>query len=474
MKYLNNSFLNLEKPYLSYILLSLIYWLTVVKLWFTQLSFLTHDFFLFTALICLNTIIFNILSYLSKHKINKLLVFVFFSLYFLSTIYKELQSFLESNLAHIQEINKSINFIRIRYIMPTAIGLLAIALKYTSVKTLNRFLGILTLIYTTNVLIINKPFYESEETIINKIKNHNTIQDTLPENAPNIYFIIFDRYPSWANLEESFGFKSEELKHFFKIRQLFLAEKSNTLHKTTDKSMSDIFNLQKIDNNHAPYTWIKNSVLVQYLIKQNYTIYNLSFWPLGKYSNYYDLTWYFNPYKTSFPAFDFVASYLWPENLINSIIHYKKERFHDVKKLNNAFDEIIKKQEKKTFSYIHYILPHPNFLYDENGNLKEKDENYQKLPDSIKAFKQTLYANKIAMRHVDSILKYDNNAIIIIQGDHGDPTLMGGKYAYNSINAIYFPKQNYENLHDSINNVNTFRVMLNEYFGQNLDPVDQK
>lgn len=52
--------------------------------------------------------------------------------------------------------------------------------------------------------------------------------------------------------------------------------------------------------------------------------------------------------------------------------------------------------------------------------------------------------------------------IIILQGDHGYQD--GGPGQYTILNAYFLPN-GYANLYPSITPVNSFRIILNEYFG---------
>jgi len=66
---------------------------------------------------------------------------------------------------------------------------------------------------------------------------------------------------------------------------------------------------------------------------------------------------------------------------------------------------------------------------------------------------------------IDTILSKSRvPPIIILQGDTGlDFSL--GTTAYNILNAYFFPDGNYGLLYESITPVNSFRVVLNTYFG---------
>ena len=67
-------------------------------------------------------------------------------------------------------------------------------------------------------------------------------------------------------------------------------------------------------------------------------------------------------------------------------------------------------------------------------------------------------------------LKYDNKAIIILQSDHGLDDIPGShwKDAFRNYTAYFFPDKDYTSLRDNLSNVNTFRILFNKYFGQQL------
>ena len=84
------------------------------------------------------------------------------------------------------------------------------------------------------------------------------------------------------------------------------------------------------------------------------------------------------------------------------------------------------------------------------------------------------YLNQAILNTIDSILgKSKKPFVIIIQGDHGDekyldwnePDAQGVHVRTAILNAIYFSDGDYELLYPSMTPVNTFRVVLNNWFG---------
>ena len=93
------------------------------------------------------------------------------------------------------------------------------------------------------------------------------------------------------------------------------------------------------------------------------------------------------------------------------------------------------------------------------------------------------YLNHRLMQVIDTLLEGSATPpIIIIQGDHGpgnyfdmvelDDTCL--KERYSILNAYYFPEQDYDALYPSISPVNSFRVVLNQYFGADFELLDDR
>jgi hypothetical protein len=76
------------------------------------------------------------------------------------------------------------------------------------------------------------------------------------------------------------------------------------------------------------------------------------------------------------------------------------------------------------------------------------------------------------IRELVSYIKEKNKqAIIIIEGDHGFKEFTSEQmkhYGYPNFFAAFFPDENYSLLKDQMTPVNTFRIIFNKYFSQNL------
>jgi hypothetical protein len=88
---------------------------------------------------------------------------------------------------------------------------------------------------------------------------------------------------------------------------------------------------------------------------------------------------------------------------------------------------------------------------------------------------QLIYTRQLLKSAINAIFKRDTlNKIIVVEGDHGYRDY-GTKekipQTFENLHAIYFYDRNYQSLYDSLTPVNTFRIVLNQYFQEQLVPL---
>jgi hypothetical protein len=141
-------------------------------------------------------------------------------------------------------------------------------------------------------------------------------------------------------------------------------------------------------------------------------------------------------------------------------------------------------QRGKKFILAHFTIPHPPYLFDENG--KPMPEDVPGGYDKELEIKQLRFTNKKVRETIDKILARSNpKPIIIISSDHG-PLITGledwprtpreevVKKRMAIFNAYYFPEGGSDLLYDSVTPVNTFRILFNYYFGTKYELLEDK
>ncbi len=145
------------------------------------------------------------------------------------------------------------------------------------------------------------------------------------------------------------------------------------------------------------------------------------------------------------------------------------------------------------FVFAHIIAPHPPFLFGPNGELRSSsaktifslnDGNHLVHPNGLSAdayrglyLDQLHYINQRIVTTLDQLLAHsDEPLIVILQGDHGPGSALKWnnhqetdvRERHSILNAYLFPDQDYHSLYKGITPVNSFRVILNQYFGAGL------
>ncbi|MBA4251662.1 MAG: hypothetical protein C0425_08725 [Chlorobiaceae bacterium] len=308
---------------------------------------------------------------------------------------------------------------------------------------------------------------------------------TLPQESrqgdkalPNIYYIVFDSYTNFESLEKYWNFDNSGLKYFLQNRGFYVAPKSKSNYNQTHFAMASALNLSYLDFKlfdkltlaHYPYLFklIKENALVRILEKNGYEIINYSLFDISKEEKYYRFeitdapnfftnTLFEGLINTNFLGIELGLN-LEPElNIIQTNLNIK----------NLLMDVPKRKTEQNFFVYAHFMLPHPPYFFDADGN--QMSYEYSKdHSNQWKYLEQLKFANKIIKEVVDSILINSSEApVIIIQGDHGfrflKDDIMQAAESHTILNAFYFPSKDYSALYPSISAVNTFRVLLNKY-----------
>lgn len=152
------------------------------------------------------------------------------------------------------------------------------------------------------------------------------------------------------------------------------------------------------------------------------------------------------------------------DNFWYSVPNYNKDIIFKANQLNGF--------TSPTFCYIHLLLPHSPYNMDENGKILPQEE----LNHSKGYLKQILGLNKHLLIILDSIIQKDNNAIIILMGDHGSRILSGKSFLNESFDNFlaYYNLQPPDGRNNSISPVNIFRVVFKQISTSTINLLPHK
>ena len=348
--------------------------------------------------------------------------------------------------------------------------------------------------------ILHRPLYRAVSAMGSPV--HIEAQQT----QPDIYLIIVDGYGREDFLQEGYGYDNTRFVDYLKESGFYLADESTANYPQTLLSLSSMLNFQYLNEYVEPlkdrddrtvlYELVQHSSLRRLLDSQGYTFIALPSPSLA--TQIRDADIYFS--LKSFDINEFEDSLLSATVLgvgaeaagaELSVMGYELHR--DSIDFALAKLQDIPQIPGPKFIFAHIMLPHPPFVFDRDGNAISPARPYTMLdgslcPGTVQEYKQgytdqVTFLNRRLITIVGAILEQSENPpIIILQGDHGagaffnfvelDKSCLCERFAI--LNAYYFPDQDYRSLYSSITPVNSFRVILNQYFGADLDMLEDR
>jgi hypothetical protein len=120
------------------------------------------------------------------------------------------------------------------------------------------------------------------------------------------------------------------------------------------------------------------------------------------------------------------------------------------------------------FVFAHIVSPHWPHVFGPNG------EKVHERQDSISGYRdQVIFINKQIDAVIQAILARSTvPPIIVVQGDHG-AVIESPIIRMAIFNAYHLPGDS-QQLYEKISPVNTFRLILNQYFGGKFDLLEDK
>ena len=381
--------------------------------------------------------------------------------------------------------------------------------RIKNTRSLNLYFNLLSVLFLISSVIQMRNYLIENGVSLKRAERPvqvAVVQSTNPR--PDIYYIILDAYGRNDVLQTIYDFDDSGFLNALRAKGFYIADGASSNYIQTMLSLSSSLNMNYIQSLKADGTDIENrGDLISIL--ENSKVRNV----LAQ--NGYKTVSFRNEYKATFPNADIYyddseKGLMYPVTAFESILidHTLARVLTVLPAFHKALIEMpydthrhyilssfSMLQETPTldgdyFIYAHIIAPHPPFVFDEKGvplphnePFKLADANHFIKDHSRKAYitgyrQQMQYINTLVLETVDEILaKSKTPPVIIIQGDHGpgaylhwgslEKTLPGERFSI--LNAYYFPDQDYSRLYPSISPINSFRVLLDKYFGGNYE-----
>jgi hypothetical protein len=311
------------------------------------------------------------------------------------------------------------------------------------------------------------------------------------ENLPDIYYIVLDSYARSDLLKNLYLYDNSAFIQGLKDRGFYIANCSQSNYNHTWFSISTTFNLDYLENLRyggkpaRPVTLIKHSLLRDRLSEIGYK--TVAFETGYDFIDITDADYYFHGNRSWDVKYLFTA----PINAFE-LMFLRTTLASAILELNGISEDRIESAVKKDmmefiykrlkdvpeldgpkFVYAHINTTHPPFIYSFTSQQREKENQANpRLADmgaQTRLYRESVeFSDRWMEPIIDQILSRSTTPpIIIIQGDHGPFLSNTPDHLMDILNAYYFPDQRYDRLYPSITPVNSFRVILDQYFDGN-------
>ncbi len=339
---------------------------------------------------------------------------------------------------------------------------------------------------------------------------------------PNIYYIILDMHARADVLQKIYGYDDTWFINALKKQGFYIAQESTSNYSSTLQSLSSSLNMEYINdledtygansNNREPLgLLLAQNKLTQILKETGYK--TGAFQTDDFYTEFHDANEYIKPsadeirrYQNfwslnsfegiflqstlarTFYDLGFIAS---DKTVVKTIeTPYQLHRLTILNTVDHLPDFASKNEPY--FVFAHLVAPHPPYIFGPKGEEIAYDQPFSLSgparqnggPKYMKLYvDQVQYTDELILKAVEKILSESKTPpIIIIQGDHGPVSYFGDdeveksnmKEQHSILNAYYFPGAKYDLLYPSISPVNSFRVVLNTFFGGNYKLLPDK
>ncbi len=307
---------------------------------------------------------------------------------------------------------------------------------------------------------------------------------------PDIYYIIVDAYTREDTLREVFDYDNSLFLEALEARGFYIADCSQSNYTFTKMSLSSALNINYVQDisdrvDLMDFTsLIRNNFIRAFLESIGYK--SVAFDTGYLFTQWQDAAYFFTLEEHNIKELYFPGVLQEYEALfirttmgrvlldLNTIHQLKVQQFieESPKRIKHALNEYNMEELESIpsipgpkFIFAHITVTHFPYVFRDTGEFLPSGVNYNE------AYIHTIkYANKRLLEIVDTILADSEiPPIIIIQGDHGSEETRDDYERITILNAYYLPGNGSDSLYPTITPVNTFRIILNEYFNQELE-----
>jgi hypothetical protein len=311
---------------------------------------------------------------------------------------------------------------------------------------------------------------------------------------PDIYYIILDTYTRGDTLQTYFHFDNQPFLDSLKQMGFYVADCARSNYTSTETSLASSLNLNYLEalspkfargsTDHSALPALINDNLLRQKLEplgyQSVAFQNEYMWAVWTDADIYlvptptaQVQRSLNPFEAMFErstvaAFAVDAQSVLFKGWIQQVNFPYAEHINQVNYLLDKLPTIPTIAGPKLV-FVHVLVPHQPYIFQPDGTLQVDENFYRTAGGPINAeYYQKGYTNQIQFinqRMLDILQKIINQSpvkpIIVVQGDHGTKDVNRASI----LDAYYLPGGVESKLYPSISPVNTFRIILDNYFG---------
>jgi hypothetical protein len=335
---------------------------------------------------------------------------------------------------------------------------------------------------------------------------------TVDGNLPDVYYIVLDAYGSAETIQTLEGCSNEGFLAALEDMGFYVAHRSQSNYSQTELSLTSSLNLVYLEDLGIPLRpesddrWPLRPLLQESLVRRilegrRYSI--VAFETGYRATHWLDADLYLAPppepsvilgvmrqtteYEAAFlqttlaaAAMDLVR--ILPQQL-TPVAPYPYTDRRD--RMLYVLDVLEQPEELPSpkFVFAHIVAPHRPHVFLADGSPRPADQVWtpeiEERPGADQLYREgyceeLAYLNKRMLGVLRAILASSGQPpIVILQADHG-PDNAGPIDRMRILNAYYLPGPGNDALYESISPVNTFRVVLDHYFGTDYGLIEDR
>jgi hypothetical protein len=322
------------------------------------------------------------------------------------------------------------------------------------------------------------------------------------ETPPDVYYIVLDRYANAGTLTNVYDFKNSKFLNELTEQGFYVANESYANYVRTSESLASSLNMEYIDDMNETSSdllplneKLEDNAVQRLLRAAGYEFIHVGSWwgPLRE-NRYADININYCARVDMFSEYILTATMPYALCAETGIVDDLTTR--QWKRTKSEFEAMARIPEKyrgtPTFTFAHFMISHAPYTFDGDGSYLSPEEAGKKSTrdNYINAL---IVTNEMVLDLIEKLKSASEvPPIIILQADEGpypkrylagDRTFRWAtatndelKEKMGILNAYHLPGVDHTSprLYPSITPVNSFRMVLDLYFGTDLGPLDDK